>query len=166
MRNWLLVPSIAKTFLGDTQLVIVGARPAGMTLGHLPRTISNHCAVIPTCIPLRLKFGYDSWPSQSFTLGPARSQGIYRTGDAMRVFHNMGLGSDMMKIANVRGYVLSFNFESRTVIVVAVQKINFHQTSILARQFFVMDAETDTLNQTLSNMILQIQLSLGECSIK
>ncbi|KAK5988570.1 3-(3-hydroxy-phenyl)propionate/3-hydroxycinnamic acid hydroxylase-like protein [Cladobotryum mycophilum] len=107
----------------ETQVVIVGAGPAGLCLGL-------------TLAKLRVK----SVILEKETEITTDPRGVYLTGDAVRILHDLGLGPEIAEIGH------------------EVNKCNFHSSSFSTKPFHALNIGTSyTLQQVVPESLLQMQ---------
>ncbi|KAF2269839.1 FAD/NAD(P)-binding domain-containing protein [Lojkania enalia] len=109
----------------ETQVVIVGAGPSGLALALSLAKFQVHSVVLEK--------------EREVTADP---RGVYLTGDAIRIFWDLGIGPDLPDIGH------------------EVKEILFHQSTFVAKPFFSLCLEKDLLSQALPTGVLQMQPKL------
>ncbi|KFY09151.1 hypothetical protein V491_08370 [Pseudogymnoascus sp. VKM F-3775] len=132
----------------ETQVIIVGAGPAGLTLG----LCLAQCKIASVVLERE----------QDVTTDP---RGVYLTGDAVRILCDQGLGPEMPDIGHgkplvkFRKMLLVSNLAKAKASIV-VQNVNFHKSTFSSKPYFTLDTSLDSMNQALPNGILQSQPKL------
>ncbi|KAH7124646.1 hypothetical protein EDB81DRAFT_911677 [Dactylonectria macrodidyma] len=107
----------------ETEVVIVGAGPSGLTLGLALAKLRVRSIILEK--------------DKEITTDP---RGVYLTGDAIRIFYDLGIGQEMKDIGH------------------KVHKINFHKSSFSEKPFFSLNIGTsNALKQVVPEGMLQSQ---------
>ncbi|KAH8899818.1 FAD/NAD(P)-binding domain-containing protein [Thozetella sp. PMI_491] len=112
--------------MNETQVIIVGAGPSGLVLGLALAQFRVHSVVLEKDLEVT-----------------ADPRGVYLTGDAIRILHSLGLGSELPNIGH------------------EAKEVNFHQTSFSSKPFHILRlGASNSMQQAVPEGMLQSQPKL------